>query len=289
MSGGNPVLKAGNKVIPEEKKKYNALSFDLEDWFCAYNLRIRMEDWDEQELRVVKNTRKILEILKKHDTRATFFVLGWIAERVSDLVHEIEQQGHEIATHGYSHTVLTEMSPGSFESDLEKALDVTGRCVSGPVLGYRAPSFTITKDTLWALDILAKHGIKYDSSIFPLGFHPDYGIPDAQLSIHRRGDLVEVPMSCAEVMGRRIPCGGGGYFRVFPYMVTKFLMRLCNRQGRPVIFYLHPWEMDPGQPRVKMPRSKAFRHYSNLGKTENRLNTLLKDFTFVPIKELIGL
>jgi len=267
----------------------NALSFDLEDWFCAYNLRIRMEDWDKQELRVVASARRVLEILRKHNTKATFFVLGWIAERVPSLVRGIEQHGHEIATHGYSHTVITEMSPQSFEADLEKALGVTSVCTSQPILGYRAPSFTITNKTLWALDILAKHGVKYDSSIFPLSYHPDYGIPDAPLSIHQRGALIEVPLSCAEILGRRIPCSGGGYFRVFPYLLTAFLMRKCNRQGRPVIFYLHPWEMDPGQPRVNLPRSKAFRHYSNLDKTESRLNQLLMDFEFAPIKELLGL
>ena len=271
----------------------NALSIDLEDWFCAYNLRIKIEDWPTCELRVEANTRRILELLAKHDTRATFFVLGWIAERVPDLVREIEQRGHEIATHGYSHTVLTEMTPEAFEMDLCRVLAVTQPLVSQPILGFRAPSFSVTSKTLWALDILAKHGIKYDSSIFPISYHPDYGIPNASLAIHPIGVLsgsrriTEVPMSVASLFGKNLPCSGGGYFRVLPYFFTKFLMKQCNRQGRPVVFYLHPWEVDPGQPRVKMSRSKEFRHYFNLDKTISRLDQLLTDFEFTPIREVL--
>ncbi|NOY22049.1 MAG: DUF3473 domain-containing protein [Acidobacteria bacterium] len=267
----------------------NAISIDLEDWFCAHNLNIKTEDWDKQELRITNNTERILEILKEAHTKATFFVLGWMAERLPELVRQIEQDGHEIATHGYSHSLLTEISPEQFEADLEKALHVTRMCVSQPIIGFRAPSFTVTRKTLWALDILKKHGIKYDSSIFPVGFHPDYGIPDAPLSIHKQDAIIEVPLSCAEILGRKIPCSGGGYFRIFPYFLTKKLMRQCNRKGRPVIFYFHPWEIDPGQPRKKLPYLKAFRHYFNLSRTENRLKKLLLDFEFAPIKEVVGL
>jgi polysaccharide deacetylase family protein (PEP-CTERM system associated) len=266
----------------------NAMTIDLEDWFCAYNLRIKTQDWDKQELRVVENTTRILDLFQKHATRATFFVLGWIAERVPDLVHEIEQRGHEIATHGYSHTVLTEMTPDAFEADLTHALDVTRECVHQEIIGFRAPSFTITAKTRWAIDILARHSIRYDSSVFPIGFHPDYGIADAPLSIHPLGALTEVPMSVAEVFGRKIPCSGGGYFRVIPYRATRFLMQQCNRQGRPVIFYLHPWETDPGQPRVKLSWSKSFRHYINLDKTMQRLDQLLCDLQFAPIKDILS-
>ena len=265
------------------------MSIDLEDWFCAYNLRINIVDWDKQELRVVGNTRRLLDLLAKHNTHATFFILGWIAERVPDLICEIEQRGHEIATHGYSHTVLTDMTPDAFEADLTRALDVTRARVKQDILGFRAPSFTITQKTLWAIDILARHGIRYDSSVFPIGFHPDYGIANAPLSIHPLGALTEVPMSVAKIFGRPVPCSGGGYFRVIPYAVTRYLMRQCNRQGRPVIFYMHPWETDPGQPRVKLSRSKSFRHYFNLDKTMRRLDRLLTDFEFTPIKQVLGL
>jgi polysaccharide deacetylase family protein (PEP-CTERM system associated) len=240
-------------------------------------------------LRVVNNTRRSLELLTKHKTQATFFVLGWIAERVPDLIREVERQGHEIATHGYSHTVLTDMTPETFEADLERALDVTRACVKQKIIGFRAPSFTITNKTLWAIDILARHEIQYDSSVFPIGFHPDYGIADATLAIHPMGALTEVPMSVAEVFGRKIPCSGGGYFRVLPYAVTRFLLRQCNRQGRPVIFYVHPWETDPGQPRVKLSLSKSFRHYFNLEQTLPRLDRLLSEFEFAPIKQVLGL
>jgi polysaccharide deacetylase family protein (PEP-CTERM system associated) len=157
------------------------------------------------------------------------------------------------------------------------------------IIGFRAPSFTITNKTLWALDILAKQGIAYDSSIFPIGFHPDYGIADAALSIHPIGAITEVPMSCADILGRKVPCSGGGYFRIFPYAVTRFLIRQCNRQGRPVVFYVHPWEVDPDQPRHEMPLTKRLRHYFNLDKTLGRLDQLLTDFEFAPIRKVLGL
>lgn len=176
----------------------NALSFDLEDWFCVSNLSlaINKDDWDKCELRVVQNTRRILTLLDDYNTKATFFVLGWIADRVPELVREIDWRGHEIATHGYSHTMLTEMTPESFEEDLLRALHVTKKCTKQRILGFRAPSFTITNSTMWALDILAKHGIRYDSSIFPIGFHPDYGFSAAPLSIYKHNDCItEFPIA----------------------------------------------------------------------------------------------
>jgi polysaccharide deacetylase family protein (PEP-CTERM system associated) len=270
----------------------NALSIDLEDWFCVHNLEpvIKKDDWDKQELRVVANTKRILELLKQHSTPATFFVLGWIAERVPNLVQEIEYHGHEIATHGYSHTLLTAMTPESFDADLKKALTITKKCVNQEIIGFRAPSFTITNKTLWALDVLQQNGIRYDSSIFPISYHPDYGIPNASLSIYKLTErLTEVPLSCAEILGKRLPCSGGGYFRLFPYRITKALFKRCNQQGRPVIFYLHPWEIDPGQPKVDLPWSKKFRHYHNLNKTYQRLDQLLTDFEFTSMRKVIGI
>ncbi len=273
-------------------KMNNAISVDLEDWFCVHNLShaIKKEDWDKCELRVVHNTRRLLQVFTERNTHATFFVLGWLAERVPELVREVEDHGHEIATHGYSHTLLTQMTPSDFEADLKMALQMTRHCTSQNIVGFRAPSFTVTPKTLWALPILAANGIRYDSSAFPISFHPDYGMPHGALSIHKiHDDVLEVPLSCAEVFGRRIPCGGGGYFRLLPYTLTKFLLRRCNRQGRPVIFYLHPWEIDPGQPRVKLPWKQRFRHYYNLDKTLGRLEKLLKDFQFTTIRTVVGL
>jgi len=267
----------------------NALSIDLEDWFCAYNLKIDIEDWDKQELRVVQNTRNLLRILEKHNTKVTFFVLGWIAEKIPSLIVEIESAGHEIAVHGYSHRLITQMTPKEFEDDLIRALKFITPLVKKPVMGFRAPSFSITKKTIWALDILAKNNFKYDSSIFPIGFHPDYGMQKSPLVIHKEGQITEVPLSVAEIMGQRIPCSGGGYFRLIPYFIIKYLMKRCNKQGRPVIFYIHPWEIDPGQPRMNLPFTKKLRHYYNLDKTAQRLENLLSDFKFVPIREVLNL
>ncbi|MBN1434440.1 polysaccharide deacetylase family protein, partial [Candidatus Fermentibacterales bacterium] len=178
----------------------NALSIDLEDWFCANNITeaIGRSAWDSCELRVTGSTKSILEVLATHGTKATFFVLGWIAERVPELVDEIERQGHEIATHGYSHTLLTHMTPESFADDLGRALEVTKLGPDREIIGFRAPSFTLVDSTRWALDVMADLGIEYDSSMFPIGFHPDYGIPDAPLSVHRPTErIVEFPLSCA--------------------------------------------------------------------------------------------
>ncbi|MBI5401960.1 MAG: DUF3473 domain-containing protein [Ignavibacteriae bacterium] len=269
----------------------NAISIDLEDWFCVYNFSsyIKREDWCKQELRVVQNTERLLDLFDKYGTKATFFVLGWIAEVVPELITKIEEQGHEIASHGYSHSLITEITPDYFDNDIKKALEVTRKCVKQKIRGFRAPSFTVTKKTLWALDILADNGIEYDSSVFPVGFHPDYGISDAPLSVYKINEkIIEVPLSVVEIFGKRIPCSGGGYFRQFPYSLTKYLMKKCNNAGRPVIFYIHPWEIDAEQPKINLPFIKKIRHYNNLNKTYGRLEKLLKDFRFVPVKEIIN-
>jgi len=272
----------------------NAMSIDLEDWFCVHNLSgiIKREDWDNCELRVLESTRLILHLLEKHQTHATFFVLGWVADRLPELILEIEEKGHEIAVHGYDHLLLTEITPSEFEEDLVKALAAIQRCgVKQTPLGFRAPSFTVVEKTwTWALETLEKYGFQYDSSVFPIGFHPDYGVADAPLTPYKITEkLHEFPMSCLEVFGGRLPFSGGGYFRLFPYSYTKLCMKRCNAQGRSAIFYLHPWELDPGQPRIKLPRSKAIRHYRNLDQTEKRLDTLLGDFQFTTVREVLGL
>ncbi len=267
----------------------NAISIDLEDWFCANNLKIEINYWDKLELRVVKNTRRLLQILNENNTKATFFVLGWIAEKVPELISEIDAAGHEIAVHGYSHSLITEITRSQFEADLEKALKYISLASKQQLVGFRAPSFTVTKKTLWALDILTKNNIKYDSSVFPIDFHPDYGMPGANLSIHKINNIIEVPLSVVEVWGKRIPCSGGGYFRLFPYSLTKLLINKCNEQGRPVIFYIHPWEIDSEQPRRNLSLTKRFRHYHNLDKTASRLNKLLTDFKFEPIRKVLNI
>ena len=270
----------------------NVMSIDVEDWFCVYNLsrHIPFAEWDRCESRVERNTLRLLDVFRKHRVEATFFVLGWVAERFPELVQEIERQGHEVASHGHSHRLLTRMTPEEFRSDLQRSLEVLNKIARQEVLGFRAPSFSLTRQTLWAVDILKDSGIRYDSSVFPVAFHPDYGMPDAALEPYELlKDLTELPMGVAEVMGRRVPCSGGGYFRLYPYALTRYLMRRCNAQGRPVIFYLHPWEIDPGQPRVMgLPWSARYRHYNNLERTEERLERLVTDFSFTSARKLLS-
>lgn len=269
----------------------NMMTIDLEEWFQVYNLSeaIPAQQWDRQDMRAEASTDLILTLLDKHRTKATFFVLGWLAERRPALIRRLAREGHEIACHGYSHRLLTKLTPDELDAELARALPTLRELSGQPVTGFRAPSFSVTRETLWAYPILAKHGVTWDSSVFPIGMHPDYGIGDAPLTPYRATDgVVELPMSCAEVLGRRIPCSGGGYFRIFPYAVTQRLMRRCNAQGRPVMFYLHPWEFDPGQPRVPLSRSKAFRHYTNLDRTTARFDRLLGDFPFATIQQVMS-
>lgn len=270
----------------------NVMSVDVEDWFCVYNMSrlIPYSDWERCESRVERSTLLLLDLFRRHQVEATFFVLGWVAERFPDLVKEIERGGHEVASHGYSHRLLTFMRPEEFRVDLLRSLEVLAKAASQEVRGFRAPSFSLTRETLWAVEILRESGIQYDSSVFPVGFHPEYGIANADLRPHQLAEgMTELPMAVAEVLGANIPCSGGGYFRLYPYPVTRWLMRKCNEQGRPVIFYVHPWEADPGQPRVSgMSWSARFRHYNNLEATEERLERLLGDFSFTSARKLLA-
>lgn len=270
----------------------NAFSIDLEDWFCVRNLssQISFSDWDGCDLRVVENTDRLLGLLDRHDVKCTFFVLGWIAEKCPDLVGRIGDAGHEIGTHGYAHLMANRHSPEDFEKDLAASLRVIESCTDCEVVGYRAPSFSVDRGDLWIFRILAKHGIRYDSSVFPISFHPDYGSSDSPLGIHSVTDSVEeFPLSCFRLFGVNVPCCGGAYFRFFPYALTAAGIRRCNREGRPVVFYLHPWEIDAEQPRVAVSGLKAFRHYFNLRKTERRLERLLTEFEFGTISSVLKL
>lgn len=265
----------------------NALTIDVEDYFHVASLAevIRPDDWQGQEQRCVASTERLLALLETQQVRATFFVLGWVAEREPALVRRIQAQGHEIACHGYSHQLVYNQSQATFreETQRSKALleDITGE----PVLGYRAASYSITKRSLWALDELAEAGFVYDSSIFPIR-HDRYGIPDAPpqphlLSTPKGYPLIEFPMSAARLLGARLPVCGGGYFRLLPYWLTRWGLRQINRRGQPFVFYLHPWEVDPGQPRVEgLSKLSRFRHYNNLDRTLPRLEQLLGEFDF---------
>lgn len=267
------------------------MTVDLEDWFCVSNLneKIPREQWHRCELRVEQNTHRLLNLFEASNVKATFFALGWVAERVPHLLREIEQQGHEIGIHGYYHLQLTKISRDEFSMDLQRAVEAVRQCgVKQHLGGFRAPSFSITKQTMWAFPILEQQGFWYDSSVFPIGFHPDYGISDAPLAPYQvTPSLVEFPLSCAEMFGQRLPCCGGAYLRLAPYLYTQQALRQCNAQGRPVIFYIHPWELDPGQPRVRLPFSKRIRHYYGLEHTEKKMRKLLNDFRFTTVREVL--
>jgi polysaccharide deacetylase family protein (PEP-CTERM system associated) len=268
----------------------NGLSFDVEDWFHVENLKgaISFSDWEYCDLRVIANTRRILKILDRFHTKATFFILGWVAERCPSLVKEITSQGHEVASHGYGHELIYKQTPEEFHEDIGRSKDILESITSQPVLGYRAPSFSITPESGWALNILSEYGFSYDSSFFPTSFHDRYGYSAASRFPFRfENGIVEMPLSTVRLAGKNIPAAGGGYFRLFPYTCFRYLCRRLNGDGRSIIFYLHPWELDHEQPRVDIRRDYRFRHYVNLKKTESRLIKLLKDFRFVPLIELV--
>ena len=221
-----------------------------------------------------------------HNVKATFFILGWIAERFPELVRDIHSRGHEIGCHSYFHRLAYNLTPEDFQEDTKKAKDILEHISGSEVVGYRAPSYSITKKSLWALDILEELGFKYDSSIFPI-VHDRYGISDAPRFKYKlvNNDMFEYPMSTSFFCGMKLPVSGGGYFRLFPYSFTRMLLRKINRkEKRPFVFYLHPWELDPEQPRIKKTGLVSkFRHYNNLDKTARRFNQLLSDFKFQPI------
>lgn len=268
----------------------NALTIDVEEHFQvhAFEKVIKREEWERYPSRVVANTRRILHLLQKHNVAATFFVLGWVADRFPHLVREIADAGHEIATHGYWHELVYRQTPEEFAADLCDSLAAIGRATGDlSLLGYRAPAFSITDRSLWALDVLREHGIRYDSSIFPLSLHDRYGLPNASRFANRTAcGLWEFPVSTLCLVGQNWPVAGGGYFRLFPLAVTRYAIRSLHREKQPAIVYLHPWEFDPEQPRVPgAPLVSRFRHYINLARTECRLETLLGEFRFGPIRD----
>ncbi|HLC40288.1 MAG TPA: XrtA system polysaccharide deacetylase, partial [Methylomirabilota bacterium] len=230
----------------------NALSFDVEDYFHAHAFSgiVRFEEWPSLEERVVTNTRRLLDLLDKCQVSATFFTLGWVAERHPSLIREIARRGHEVGCHGYAHRLVYAMTPAEFRTDTARAKAAIEDAIGAPILGYRAPTFSITRESLWALEILYREGFRYDSSIFPI-VHDRYGIPNAPRFPHKIAlpdgrEIVEFPLSTSSVAGQRIPVAGGGYLRLIPYRLLRAALRRINvREGGPVIIYLHPWELDP--------------------------------------------
>ena len=270
----------------------NILTIDLEDYFQVENLKekVKFSDWEKYECRVVKNTDKILDILGKYGTEATFFVLGWLAERYPELVKNIYSAGHEIASHGYAHNLIYEHSQEDFRADLRRSKNILEGIIAEPVIGYRAPSYSITNRSVWALDILMEEGFKYDSSIFPI-YHDLGGLPDAKRYPNKiynhKHEIIEIPLSTVKIAGRNIPFSGGGYFRLLPYGFIRWATKQMHNEGYPAVIYLHPWEFDREQPRIKAGRIKSFRHYVNLHKTEEKFKKLLNDFKFTSIKNFI--
>ncbi|MCH9698886.1 MAG: DUF3473 domain-containing protein [Gammaproteobacteria bacterium] len=268
------------------------MSVDVEDYFqvSAFESNISRSDWDRLDCRVEKNTLKVLELFDQYNVKATFFTLCWVAERYPQLIQAIVQNGHELASHGMDHQRVTQQTPVEFQSDITESKkrleDISGQ----EVLGYRAASYSITKDTYWALDILQEAGYRYSSSIYPIK-HDLYGIPEAPRFAYKpinNSQFLEFPISTLQFGSRNYPCGGGGYFRLLPYPVSRWAIRRLNsRFQQSSIFYFHPWELDPDQPRQQNILFKTrFRHYLNLGKMENRMHRLLSDFHWDSMKNV---
>jgi polysaccharide deacetylase family protein (PEP-CTERM system associated) len=260
----------------------NALTIDVEDYFqvTAFAPYIARADWERRECRVERNVDRILELLDEHDTAATFFTLGWIAERYPQLVRRIAEQGHEVASHGYGHQRASDLSRADFRADINRAKGVLEDLTGHAVNGYRAPSFSIGPGNLWALDTLARSGHRYSSSIYPIR-HDHYGMPDAPRFAHWAADgLIEIPITTLRIFNRNLPSSGGGYFRLLPYSLSRWMLRQVNRvDGETAVFYFHPWEIDAGQPRIDgIDRKTRIRHYLNIHRMEPRLQSLLGDF-----------
>lgn len=263
----------------------NAMTIDVEDYFqvSAFSNNISLEQWRSHDCRVERNMARILELFDRHDVKGTFFTLGWIAQNYPNIVKQIVAEGHELASHGRNHVRVYEQSPQEFSDDIRATKQLLEDIGGVEVKGYRAASFSIDERNLWAYDCLAEAGYRYSSSIYPLQ-HDHYGMPSAprfSFYAHDSG-LIEVPISTVKLMNRLWPSGGGGYFRFFPYVISRQLIQTVNtKEKRSAIFYLHPWEIDPEQPRQKkIPLKTKFRHYVNLQHTYNRLNKLLKDFNW---------
>ncbi len=276
------------------KPLLNALSFDVEDYFqvAAFDSTIDRETWDAQPSRVDANTRALLDLLAEAGVTATFYVLGWIAERHPDLVRAIAAAGHEVACHGYSHSIVYRQQPEDFREETLRAKGILEDLVQQPVTSYRAASYSVTPKSLWALDVLYETGFRVDSSIFPIR-HDRYGLIGGPTEPHVLelpcgGRLTEFPISTYRLWGVTLPVSGGGYFRLYPYAVTRALGNRVNAAGRPFVFYLHPWEIDPEQPRVSVGPFTRFRHYNNLSRCRERLRRLLVDFRFTSVGECLA-
>lgn len=271
----------------------NAMTIDVEDYFqvSAFDDYVPRSSWPQYESRVCRNTERLLGIFEEAGTRATFFVLGWVAERFPALVRRIRDGGHELASHGYGHQLIYRQTPDEFREDLRRAREAIGAATGERIAGYRAPSFSVTNASMWALDVLVEEEYRFDASIYPI-HHDRYGIPgwrrDPHVIARDRGAIWELPGSTVRMAGLTLPIAGGGYFRLLPYWWTsRGIARLNEVERKPAIFYLHPWEIDPDQPRIGVGAVAALRHYSKLDQTEDRLRRLLRDFRFGTVSEVL--
>ncbi|MDH4053921.1 MAG: DUF3473 domain-containing protein [Gammaproteobacteria bacterium] len=269
------------------------MSVDVEDYFqvSAFEHRFERRSWGDLPCRIPQNIDRILQLFSDSNVSATFFTLGWVAERFPEVVRRISGEGHEVASHGFAHHRVGSQTSDQFREDVSYTRKLLEDTSGSPVSGYRAASFSITTDTLWAYRILQEAGYKYSSSIYPIS-HDHYGIPSAPQGAFRfeDGGIIEVPLSTVRLWGRNIPCAGGGYFRLLPFRFTQWaLHRIQDHDGRAINFYFHPWELDTGQPRVNgIPTKSRFRHYVNLGRFEGRLKRILDEFKWDRLDMILG-
>lgn len=272
----------------EPGRMRNILTFDFEDWYQG--LEIPCAEWSNYEDRLERVTNQILEMLDTANTRATFFVLGKIAETNPRIVRRLADAGHEIGTHGYSHSLIFKMTPAQFADELSRSLKLIEDCIGRSVIGHRAAYFSINDDSLWALDIIAEHGLSYDTSIFPIR-HYRYDwttTPRAPYILRNaKNELVEIPISTLSILGRNVPMFGGFYLRFFPRALVRKAVKMLNNQGYPAVVYVHPWELDPKQPKISLPYRLGLPHYWRLGSTEGKLRSLLRRFSFGPACEIL--
>ncbi|MFH1655621.1 MAG: XrtA system polysaccharide deacetylase [Candidatus Omnitrophota bacterium] len=269
----------------------NALTVDLEEWYHISGIDEFLKNIDLNKFanRVLNNTIKLLDIFSQNKVKATFFVLGSIAERFPRLIRRIDEEGHEVATHGFHHTPIYSQSRDDFSRELKDAINLLSDIIGKEIYGFRAPDFSITSKTMWAIDVLIQQGIRYDCSIFPIK-HPRYGIPTAPRFAYKiKAGLIEFPPSTIRILNFNFPVAGGAYLRILPYNIMKGAIRHLNKKNKPANIYIHPWEIDPEQPRIKMPIARHFMHYSNLYSTEKKIRSLLKTFKFAPVKEVLGI
>jgi len=273
----------------------NALTIDVEDWFCveAFSNQFPFETWDNQKTRILSNIVHSLEILDDYGVKATFFVLGWIAEKFPEIVDYLHINGHEIGSHSYAHKLVFNMTPDEFRKDTMLSLEAIKKVSDVQVIGYRAPSFSIKPEHKWVWEILAECGFKYDSSVFPV-MHDIYGSPNSprfanKIQVDDNRTILEIPPSTLRLFGRNFGFGGGGYLRLFPYWFTDWGIKKINRMGFPAVIYFHPWEIDYHQPRQKVGMKSMVRHYTNLRTTEIKLRKLLGKYNFAPMRDVFNL